>query len=159
MAELTMASIFGTAKATQEADNVLILQSPTGHSKCLQVPLLPLPLLPVHPASPAFVALLLQVTKNRFDGDLGRVRLIFQKESLTLSGFQREKRVDHVEDTEHAPPALRKKSMYNHASCLLTASVMWRVACVVWGVMCVMCVMWGVWYGECGVMCGMCGRW
>jgi twinkle protein len=35
--ELTTASIFGTAKATQEADNVLILQSGHGSSKLLQV--------------------------------------------------------------------------------------------------------------------------
>ena len=37
MAELTTASIFGTAKATQEADNVLILQSSPGGAKTLQV--------------------------------------------------------------------------------------------------------------------------
>ena len=35
--ELTTASIFGTAKATQEADNVLILQSSPSGSKSLQV--------------------------------------------------------------------------------------------------------------------------
>ena len=37
MAELTTASIFGTAKATQEADNVLILQSSPNGAKTLQV--------------------------------------------------------------------------------------------------------------------------
>lgn len=124
-----MASIFGTAKATQEADNVLILQSPTSNSKFLQVPppssflstSPPSPVCPTPPSSflstlptqdSSSVALSLQVTKNRFDGDLGRVGLVFRKDSLTLSDFQREKRVDHVEDTDNAPPALRKKSMF-----------------------------------------------
>ncbi len=34
---LTTASIFGTAKAAQEADNVIILQCPQGKDKYLQV--------------------------------------------------------------------------------------------------------------------------
>ena len=33
-----------------------------------------------------------QVTKNRFDGDLGKVTLSFDKESLTLSGYFKEKK-------------------------------------------------------------------
>jgi twinkle protein len=84
--ELTTASIFGTAKATQEADNVLILQSGHGSSK------------------------LLQVTKNRFDGDLGRVPLVFEKNSLTFSGLHlRQKKIEGVASGsgDHAPPALR----------------------------------------------------
>ena len=37
-------------------------------------------------------ASILQVTKNRFDGDLGKVTLSFDKESLTLSGYFKEKK-------------------------------------------------------------------
>lgn len=64
--ELNMSSIFGGAKASQEADNVLILQdkrlsSLRGRKN-------------------------LQVTKNRFDGDIGVMPLEFNKESLTFSG-------------------------------------------------------------------------
>ncbi|EEC08592.1 twinkle protein, putative [Ixodes scapularis] len=64
--ELSNHSIFGGAKASQEADNVLILQdgrlsSSRGRKH-------------------------LQVTKNRFDGDIGVVPLEFNKENLTFSG-------------------------------------------------------------------------
>ncbi|CAM9388280.1 unnamed protein product [Lampetra fluviatilis] len=63
--ELQTASIFGTAKASQEADNVLILQdrrlSATHGKKYLQL------------------------AKNRFDGDLGSIPLEFDKASLTFS--------------------------------------------------------------------------
>ena len=65
MNELNMNSIFGGAKATQEADNVMILQNkwcPT--YKCNKF---------------------IQVTKNRWDGDLGKVPLWFDKESLSYS--------------------------------------------------------------------------
>ncbi|KAK6487255.1 twinkle protein [Huso huso] len=63
--ELQTASIFGTAKASQEADNVLILQekklvSSQGRRS-------------------------LQVAKNRFDGDVGIFPLEFNKTSLTFS--------------------------------------------------------------------------
>lgn len=84
--ELTTSSIFGTAKATQEADNVLILQSGPGNSKSLQI------------------------TKNRFDGDLGRVPLVFEKDSLTLSGLhlrQQKKKQQIIITSDHAPPTLR----------------------------------------------------
>lgn len=62
--ELQTASIFGSAKASQEADNVIILQSKKGTAQKY-----------------------LQVTKNRFDGVLGRVPLDFAKDSLSMSGF------------------------------------------------------------------------
>jgi len=65
--ELQTASIFGTAKASQEADNVIILQNKKGTAQKY-----------------------LQVTKNRFDGVLGRVPLDFVRESLSMSGFGRE---------------------------------------------------------------------
>ncbi|XP_033041278.1 twinkle protein, mitochondrial isoform X2 [Trachypithecus francoisi] len=63
--ELQTASIFGSAKASQEADNVLILQDKklvTGPGKRY-----------------------LQVSKNRFDGDVGVFPLEFNKNSLTFS--------------------------------------------------------------------------
>uniref|UniRef100_A0A3P8RT35 Twinkle mtDNA helicase n=1 Tax=Amphiprion percula TaxID=161767 RepID=A0A3P8RT35_AMPPE len=63
--ELQTASIFGSAKASQEADNVLILQE----KKLV--------------TSPGRRSL--QVTKNRFDGDVGIFPLDFIKASLTFS--------------------------------------------------------------------------
>ncbi|XP_021101283.1 twinkle protein, mitochondrial isoform X4 [Heterocephalus glaber] len=63
--ELQTASIFGSAKASQEADNILILQDRklvTGPGKRY-----------------------LQVSKNRFDGDVGVFPLEFNKSSLTFS--------------------------------------------------------------------------
>ncbi|GLD98782.1 hypothetical protein PINS_up007500 [Pythium insidiosum] len=55
-ADLTLSSVFGTAKATQEADNVLILQRTRGASR-------------------------LDVRKNRFDGTLGSVALEFDADA------------------------------------------------------------------------------
>uniref|UniRef100_UPI003AAC2EEC twinkle mtDNA helicase n=1 Tax=Centroberyx gerrardi TaxID=166262 RepID=UPI003AAC2EEC len=63
--ELQTASIFGSAKASQEADNVLILQE----KKLVTCP----------------GRRSLQVTKNRFDGDVGIFPLDFLKASLTFS--------------------------------------------------------------------------
>ncbi|XP_047464099.1 twinkle protein, mitochondrial [Mugil cephalus] len=63
--ELQTASIFGSAKASQEADNVLILQE----KKLVTCP----------------GRRSLQVTKNRFDGDVGIFPLEFIKSSLTFS--------------------------------------------------------------------------
>lgn len=54
---LTHASVFGTAKATQEADNVLILQRGKAYKY-------------------------LEVKKNRFDGELGSIPLRFEKDSV-----------------------------------------------------------------------------
>ena len=65
MNELNNNSIFGGAKATQEADNVMILQN-----KFLSVY-----------KCPKYI----QITKNRWDGDLGNVPLWFDKESLSYS--------------------------------------------------------------------------
>ncbi|XP_014813184.1 PREDICTED: twinkle protein, mitochondrial [Calidris pugnax] len=69
--ELQTASIFGSAKASQEADNVLILQDRklmTGPGKRY-----------------------LQVSKNRFDGDVGVFPLEFSKASLTFSSTGKSK--------------------------------------------------------------------
>lgn len=63
--DLQTASIFGTAKASQEADNVLILQE----KKLVTCP----------------GRRSLQVAKNRFDGDVGIFALEFNKASLTFS--------------------------------------------------------------------------
>ncbi|XP_029954819.1 twinkle mtDNA helicase [Salarias fasciatus] len=63
--ELQTASIFGSAKASQEADNVLILQE----KKMVTCP----------------GRRSLQVTKNRFDGDVGIFPLDFIKSSLTFA--------------------------------------------------------------------------
>ena len=60
---LNISSVFGTAAPTQEADNVLILQSENGKKK-------------------------LEVKKNRFDGDLGSAYLSFNHERLI---FEEEK--------------------------------------------------------------------
>ncbi|KAI9922146.1 hypothetical protein PsorP6_000201 [Peronosclerospora sorghi] len=60
--ELTLSSVFGTAKATQEADNVLILQRTRGKSK-------------------------LDIRKNRFDGTLGSIPLRYDPDSASLREF------------------------------------------------------------------------
>lgn len=62
---LTVSSIFGSAKASQEADNILILQDKRFSMM----------------RGKKFI----QVAKNRFDGDLGIVLLNFDKESLSFT--------------------------------------------------------------------------
>ncbi|OQR85631.1 twinkle protein [Achlya hypogyna] len=57
--DLSLSSVFGTAKATQEADNVLILQRIRGEVK-------------------------LDIRKNRFDGTLGSIPLVFDRQSNCL---------------------------------------------------------------------------
>ncbi|XP_010225009.1 PREDICTED: twinkle protein, mitochondrial, partial [Tinamus guttatus] len=83
--ELQTASIFGSAKASQEADNVLILQDRklmTGPGKRS-----------------------LQVSKNRFDGDVGVFPLEFSKASLTFSPSGKTKVKLKKMKEEKAPPA------------------------------------------------------
>ncbi|CAL8072073.1 unnamed protein product [Orchesella dallaii] len=63
--ELSNSSIFGGAKASQEADNILIIQD-----KRLS-----------NPRGKKY----LQVTKNRFSGDLGMFTLDFDRESLSFA--------------------------------------------------------------------------
>ncbi|UJR09003.1 hypothetical protein I4U23_013253 [Adineta vaga] len=65
--ELSVSSIFGSAKASQESDNLLIIQQrklPTAAGGNIKY---------------------LQVVKNRFDGQLGRFALRFEKERLSFS--------------------------------------------------------------------------
>ncbi|XP_051883651.1 twinkle protein, mitochondrial isoform X1 [Pristis pectinata] len=83
--ELQTASIFGTAKASQEADNVLILQDKkliSGQGKRY-----------------------VQVAKNRFDGDLGVFPLEFKKASLTFSAVKSKAKLRKVEEEDNATAA------------------------------------------------------
>ncbi|XP_074642291.1 twinkle mtDNA helicase-like isoform X2 [Tubulanus polymorphus] len=75
---LTKASIFGSAKATQEADNVLILQDPTISGVR---------------GSKKFV----QIAKNRFDGSLGTMVLKFNKDTLSFADKPSTKPVEKVQ--------------------------------------------------------------
>ncbi|KAJ6669079.1 hypothetical protein lerEdw1_007888 [Lerista edwardsae] len=83
--ELQTASISGTAKASQEADNVLILQDRklvTGPGKRY-----------------------LQISKNRFDGNVGIFPLEFNKTSLTFSTPVKNKaKLKKVVNDDEAPP-------------------------------------------------------
>lgn len=62
---LTTNSIFGGAKATQEADNVILLQEEN--------------------VNPKVKRKFIQVMKNRFSGDLGSMPLFFNRGTLTFS--------------------------------------------------------------------------
>ena len=62
---LSTSSIFGGAKATQEADNVLLLQDDQISDK----------------VNRKYV----EIVKNRFSGDLGEIPLFFNKGTLTFS--------------------------------------------------------------------------
>ncbi|XP_051655940.1 twinkle mtDNA helicase isoform X1 [Manacus candei] len=86
--ELQTASIFGSAKASQEADNVLILQErklTSGPGKRF-----------------------LQVSKNRFDGDVGIFPLEFSKTSLTFSSSKSKSRLKKVKEEKEL---LAKKAL------------------------------------------------
>ncbi|KAM4636619.1 twinkle mtDNA helicase [Discoglossus pictus] len=96
--DLQTSSIFGSAKASQESDNVLILQDRkliTGPGKR-------------H----------LQVAKNRFDGDVGVFSLEFNKSSLTFSsskGRTKLKKVNkdnevQLKESSEEMPVKNKKS-------------------------------------------------
>uniref|UniRef100_F7CUW8 Twinkle mtDNA helicase n=1 Tax=Monodelphis domestica TaxID=13616 RepID=F7CUW8_MONDO len=95
--ELQTASIFGSAKASQEADNVLILQDKklaTGPGKRY-----------------------LQVAKNRFDGDVGVFPLEFNKSSLTFSPPAKGKsRLKKVKDENELDPKKPPSSKGREAS-------------------------------------------
>lgn len=74
---LSIGSVFGGAKVTQEADNVLILQVKDG--------------LTINQSRK-----ILQVVKNRYGGQLGVLPLKFHKESLTFSSCFRQKNKDKM---------------------------------------------------------------
>ncbi|KAG8435357.1 hypothetical protein GDO86_013352 [Hymenochirus boettgeri] len=85
--ELQTSSIFGSAKASQEADNVLILQD----KKIVSGP----------------GKRHLQVAKNRFDGDVGIFSLEFNKSSLTFSTAKSKQKVKKInKDAETTDPKL-----------------------------------------------------
>lgn len=75
--DLTTSSIFGSAKATQEADNVIIIQDKR------------------------LTALrgkkYLQIAKNRYSGDLGIMPMDFDK--LALSYAPKKKKIDDSNDS------------------------------------------------------------
>lgn len=73
--EIQTSSIFGSAKATQEADSVIILQKGRGNGRVLEV------------------------RKNRFDGTQGRINIAFDKE---LKLFKERK--NHKTEQRHALP-------------------------------------------------------
>lgn len=85
---LGIGSVFGGAKVTQEADNVLILQVKSGFS--------------INQSRK-----ILQVVKNRFSGQLGEFSLKFHKDSLTLSSCFRHKSKDRTAEAENKT-SLRK---------------------------------------------------
>ena len=82
--ELTNNSIFGGAKATQEADNIFLLQVRYTNGSSFKF------------------RKYLQVTKNRFDGDMGIIPLSFDKESLSFG-------------TRSAPETTTRRSDLNFA--------------------------------------------
>lgn len=87
--ELSNSSIFGGAKASQEADNILILQdrrltSPRGKKY-------------------------LQVTKNRFSGDLGMFVLEFNRDCLSFV-TKKKPRSDQTVIVKHRNDEVRNSS-------------------------------------------------
>ncbi|CAH0553197.1 unnamed protein product [Brassicogethes aeneus] len=78
--DLTTSSIFGGAKASQEADNVLIIQDKRLASSRGKK--------------------YLQVAKNRFSGDLGLMTLDFDKSSLSFSAKKSKKTKDDKEESQ-----------------------------------------------------------
>ncbi|TMW45547.1 hypothetical protein DOY81_009373 [Sarcophaga bullata] len=78
--DLTTSSIFGSAKASQEADNVLIIQDKRLTSLKGKK--------------------YLQIVKNRYSGDLGIMPLEFNKEALSYAFSGQKKKKDKDKDTE-----------------------------------------------------------
>lgn len=90
--DLTLTSVFGTAKATQEADNVLILQRTRGNSK-------------------------LDVRKNRFDGTLGSIPLTFDADSNCLREFNEQVMSENVASVDlEAQMAFEQKQRQQKAT-------------------------------------------
>jgi len=87
---LTSNSIFGGAKATQEADNVVLLQEEEINAKLKRK--------------------YVQVVKNRFSGDLGIVPLFFNRSTVTFSKkiFAKE-RANAKKASSSAAPSLKPK--------------------------------------------------
>jgi twinkle protein len=77
---LSTASVFGSAKATQEADNVVIVQKGKAYRY-------------------------LDITKNRFSGDLGKVPYSFDPESLKYTELSE----DEVKKADRETKAATKR--------------------------------------------------
>ena len=77
--------------------------------------------LPIHPP------IHLQVTKNRFDGDLGKFALDWEKSSLTLSGYFRSHQGEDKASpaSEHAPPSLKQSGNYGNRTGSLAGGGRW----------------------------------
>lgn len=84
--DLTITSIFGTAKATQEADNVMILQRDAKHQ------------------------VKLDIRKNRFDGSLGSIPLMFDADSCRLEEVSQRPMSDNVAAIDAEVEAMRMPS-------------------------------------------------
>jgi len=84
--KLSIHSIFGGGKATQEADNVILLQT-------------------VEEEDSVVKKKYIEVVKNRFCGDLGKIPLWFTKPVLSLS----KKVGDKLKKKEGATPAAKRK--------------------------------------------------
>ena len=84
---LNISSVFGTAKATQEADNVLIIQNENGQKK-------------------------LEVKKNRFDGDLGCVGLRFNKERLVFEERRKDEKAGATGAAWHGWRGLTRRARW-----------------------------------------------
>jgi hypothetical protein len=107
-APLSVSSIFGSAKVTQEADNVVILQNSfDGKPKYLDV------------------------LKNRFSGDLGHVPLAFNKDELRFydlsgrvgSGDQQTEAALGVHEAEAAPCILPRGVVTSGVDTAITPAV------------------------------------
>ncbi|KAA0201824.1 hypothetical protein HAZT_HAZT002030 [Hyalella azteca] len=86
---LTMQSIGGGARVTQEADNVMLLQ--------------------VQGSNPVSCRKAIEVVKNRFGGHLGVVPIKFHQESLTFSGFFRKSKDSQKnKEGKQRPPESRE---------------------------------------------------
>ena len=70
---LGISSVFGTAKATQEADNVIILQRPEAFEKSTKFT-----------SNPDIDFRVMDIKKNRFDGELGSIPYKFNRDILTM---------------------------------------------------------------------------
>ncbi|KAK2197360.1 bifunctional Archaeal primase DnaG-twinkle [Babesia duncani] len=73
---LGLSSVFGTVKSTQEADNVLILQNVAGENRCIDV------------------------KKNRFAGNLGRITFRFDPISLTAEELKVTELVTNIKEND-----------------------------------------------------------
>lgn len=81
---LGLCSVSGTAKATQEADNVVILQKLEGNHRFLDV------------------------KKNRFDGELGRVRIGFSRKSRMIYEMPDKQQQQQQEGSGPSPSGYNK---------------------------------------------------